>query len=58
MTEKEVKEPEPKVIDLGSLSTYELLLVVASMIEQEKGTHSPKHYRMLADDVRALAEKL
>lgn len=58
MTEKEVKKPEPKVIDFGSLSTYELLLVVASMIEQEKGTHSPKHYRMLADDVRALAERL
>ena len=64
----EIKEPkvvkeqkagkEPPAIDFGDLTTYEILQLVAGLIENEKGTHSPKHYRMLADDVRALAERL
>ena len=59
---KVVKEPkavkEAEAIDFGNLTTFEILQLVAGLIENEKGTHSPKHYRMLADDVRALAAKL
>lgn len=64
----EIKEPkvvkeskavkDAGVIDFGDLTTFEILQLVAGLVENEKGTHSPKHYRMLADDVRALAERL
>ncbi len=56
--QKTGKEQPAPVIDFGDLSTYEILQLVAGLIENEKGTHSPKHYRMLADDVRALADRL
>ena len=55
---KAAKEKDAGAIDFGDLSTFEILQLVAGLVENEKGTHSPKHYRMLADDVRALAEKL
>lgn len=56
---KDLKDKKPEsVVDFGNLTTFELLQIVANLIENEKGTHSPKHYRMLADDVRALAARL
>ncbi len=48
-----IKEPiKPKP------AAAELLEQAAQLIETTKGTHSEKHYRMLAEDVRRLAARL
>ena len=62
MDDKQVKEPaavkeQPAVKEKGP-DAVALLLAAADILDKQKGTHSEKHYRMLAADVRALAARV
>lgn len=48
-----VKEPVVKGPDAVAL-----LLAAADLLDKQKGTHSEKHYRMLAAEARALAARV
>lgn len=51
-----VKE-QPVVKEKGP-DAVALLLAAADLLDKQKGSHSEKHYRMLAVDVRALAARV
>lgn len=54
MDDKEVKDQPAK----KAATAAELLEQAAVLLEKQKGTHSEKHYRLLADDVRRLAARI
>lgn len=46
------------VIDISGLSTVEVLLTAAALLDEEEGPRSPKFYQRLAAQVRELADRL
>ena len=56
------KEPaavkEPVTVKEKGPDAVASLLAAADLLDKQKGSHSEKHYRMLAADVRALAARV
>jgi len=58
MTEKEekpktVQKPEPQAV-----SAAELLALAADLLDKQDGPRAPKHYRILAGEVRKLLARI
>lgn len=50
----DVKAPDSAAQEVKPLSAAELLEMAAQTLERRRAPRSPKHYKMLADEVRAL----
>ncbi len=57
-TEKLEKDEKATAKPEAPSTPGELLLAAAEALERKRGPREPKTYRMLAAEVRALAEKL
>ena len=59
MDEKQVKEPkavkEPEPV---SLTAAEMLALAADLLDKQDGPRAPKHYRILAGEVRKLLARI
>ena len=59
MAEKEVKEPKTvQKPEPQAVSAAELLALAADALDAQEGPRAPKHYRILAGEVRKLLERI